>query len=115
MRRQLTASWTYAEGGIPHVTAVGEIDITSAPLLDEVLCEARNAEPFSLILSLEECTYCDSSGLSVILRHARRTPHLLLVSPESSDVRRLLRVSGVDELVQVVSSVEAARAFMRAA
>ena len=115
MRPRLVASWECLEDDVPHVSVAGEIDISTAPQLDEVLCEARTQDPFSLILSLAECAYCDSIGLSVILRHARHTPHLIVVSPEGSDIRRLLRVSRVDELVQVVSSLEAARAFLQAA
>jgi hypothetical protein len=53
--------------------------------------------------------------LSVILRHARRTPHFLVVSPYHSDIHRLLRVSRVDELVQVVPNLQAAQAFFQAA
>ena len=115
MRTRPLASWTYLQDDIPHVTVVGEIDLSTVPQLDEVLCEACTQDPFSLILSLDRCTYCDSSGLSVILRHARRTPHFLVVSPDDSDIRRLLRVSRVDELVQIVPSLEAAQALFQAA
>ena len=115
MRPRLVASWEYSEDDIPHVSAEGEIDITTAPQLDEILCEARAQDPFSLILSLEQCTYCDSIGLSVILRHARGTPNLVVVSPDGSDIRRLLRVSHVDELLHVVPTFESARNFFQAA
>lgn len=111
----MVASWAYLDDDIPHAQVAGEIDISTAPQLDKVLCEATMQDPFSLILSLGECGYCDSSGLSVILRHARRTPHFLVVAPEGSDIRRLLRVSRVDELVQVVPTLEAAKALFDAA
>lgn len=115
MRARPLASWTYLQDHIPHATVVGEIDLSTAPQLDEVLCEASTQDPFSLILSLDRCTYCDSSGLSVILRHARRTPHFLVVAPDDSDIRRLLQVSRVEALVHVVPSLEAAQAFFQAA
>ena len=115
MRQRLVTSWTYVEDGVPHVMVAGEIDISTAPQLDEVLCEARTQDPPSLVLSLNECTYCDSSGLSVVLRHARRTAHFILVSPHGSDIRRLFRLAGVDALMTVVPSYQEARAFLRAA
>lgn len=113
MHERLTASWV-SHGGIPQVAVVGEIDITTAPQLDAALCEARTEEPSSVIVVLEECTYCDSTGLSVLVRHARKTPNLVVVLPQSSFVRRLLRITGADRAFGIVESVEDAHALLKA-
>jgi anti-anti-sigma factor len=111
MRQPLIASWTPGEDGTPTVTVSGEIDMSTAPVLDKVLCESRMQDPFAIIVSLENCTYCDSSGLGVLIRHARQVPHLIVISAESSHVRRLLRVSRADEIFEVVSNSQAANAL----
>ncbi len=102
--QRFSTTWV-SENGVRAVTVVGEIDISTAPELDEQLCEARTDDPFSVVVSLAQCTYCDSSGLSVLLRHARQTPNFVIVSPEGTDVRRLLRIAGIEETLCVVGDL----------
>jgi anti-sigma B factor antagonist len=92
-------------GDVPLVAIGGELDIATAPRLDEALCEARSNEPFSVIVSLVECSYCDSSGLTVLLRHAKETPIFVLVAPKGSNVRRFLRIAGAEEHLAVVDTL----------
>ena len=113
MHDRMTASWI-PQDGIPQVTVVGEVDTATAPELDAALCEARAGDPKSVIVSLEACTFCDSTGLSVLLRHARNTPHLVVVVPETSFVRRVVRLTQADRFFRVVGSVDDARAYLRA-
>lgn len=108
MQRELVASWVRTDG-VPYVMADGEITIATAPLLDEMLCEARADDPFAVVVSLEKCTYCDSTGLGVLLRHAKQTPHLVVVCPWNSVVRRFLRITRADEIFSVVGDFEEAR------
>ena len=109
MREELVATWV-SDNGIPRITVEGEVNISTRPLLDKVLCEARTQEPFSLIVSLEKCTYCDSAGLAVLMRHGRQVPHFIVISPEDTAVRRLLRITRLDQVFDVVQNGEIARA-----
>jgi anti-anti-sigma factor len=110
MQQELVASWI-REDGIPYVSAEGELTIATAPLLDKELFEARSDDPFTVVLRLERCTYCDSAGLAIILRHARQTPHFVVVSPLNSPVRRLLRITRADEQLDVVTDIELIRLY----
>lgn len=63
------------------VIASGQIDAHTAPRLADALCAARNDGPRT-VLDLTEVTFCDSSGLGVlvaacplVLRHP--TPSVL--------------------------------------
>ncbi len=112
--QRLSVSWT-SERSVRKIIVIGEIDISTVPHLEEQLCEARTDDPFSVVVSLERCTYCDSSGLSTLLRHARQTPNFVVVSPEGSDVRRLLRLAGVEKALGVVNDLDAALAATRMA
>lgn len=111
MHDRMTASWVPGDG-IPHVAVVGDLDTSTAPKLDEALCEARTGDPESVIVSLEECTFCDSSGLSVLLRHARQTPRLVVVLPETSFVRRIVQLTKADRYFHVAATVDDARAHV---
>jgi anti-anti-sigma factor len=106
MHEELVASWV-CNDGVPYVTAEGELTAATAPLLDEALFEARSYDPFSIVLRLENCMFCDSKGLGVILRHAKPTPQFVIVSPPNSVVRRFLRITRADERFEVVDSVDA--------
>jgi len=108
MRERLVASWVVGKDGFPRITVVGEVDVSTAPLLDEALCDARATDPAFLTVSLEECTYFDSSGLGVLLRHARRMRNMIVVVREDSAIRRLLRVSRFDQTVTVLGAPRAA-------
>ena len=90
---------------VPVVTVFGDIDIASAPRLDEVVCEARSNDPFSIIISLECCDYCDSTGLSVLLRHAHATPIFVVIAPQGTNIRRFLTIAGIEEHFGVVDSL----------
>jgi anti-sigma B factor antagonist len=105
--QRLSVSWN-SERSVRKIIVIGEIDISTVPQLEEQLCEARTDDPFSVVVSLAQCTYCDSTGLSVLLRHARQTPNFVVVSPEGSDVRRLLRLAGVEDALSVVDDLDAA-------
>ncbi len=114
MQQELIASWVRKDG-VPYVTVEGELTAASAFLLDKVLFEARSDEPFSVIVCLERCTFCDSTGLSVMLRHAKATPQFMVVSPSNSVVRRFLRITGADERFEVIDSIDDAISLCAAA
>jgi anti-anti-sigma factor len=113
VQQELVASWVSIEG-IPYVTAEGELTIATAPLFDEALCEARNDDPFTVVVSLEKCAYCDSTGLGVLLRHAKQTPHFVVVSSWNSVVRRFLHVTRADAMFDVVADLDEIKLYLPA-
>jgi len=79
-----------------RVTARGELDIATAPVLDEALIEQARIGG-SVMLDLRELTFIDATGLAVLLRlNARaqrdRIEFTLLPGPR---VRRLLDLCGL--------------------
>jgi anti-anti-sigma factor len=87
--------------GATVVTVRGDIDIASAPKLKVLLDGAIRGRATSLVLDLAGRGDIDSSGLAVVARAARqlaeRGGQLSLQSP-SAPVRRLLEVTGINEL-----------------
>jgi len=85
----------------------GELDMASAPLLQAALKSAEAESHDSLVLDLERLRFMDSTGLRIIL-WARTLWHShgqeLALTAGSSQVQRLLAVSGVADRVRVIAT-----------
>jgi anti-sigma B factor antagonist len=96
--------------GAAIVAVSGELDLVTAPQLAAVLDTARHDG--AVVVDLCEVPFCDSSGLTTLF-HARdaleRDGRRFAVAcvPESA-VRRVLTVSGADQMLGVQPSREAA-------
>lgn len=80
------------------VSVTGEIDIATAPLLAEALQEALSDGVTRIEADLSGVSFCDCSGLNVLLgaaRHARTHGRTLRVAGvRSPQVRRLFELTG---------------------
>lgn len=89
------------------VAAHGDVDIDSlGPLQDELGSAA--AAHRTVILDASGITFCDSSFLNLLL-HIHRVTTLRIAAP-SEPVRRLLEVTGVDRVMNLHPTTDAARA-----
>ncbi|HBT47382.1 MAG TPA: anti-sigma F factor antagonist [Peptococcaceae bacterium] len=85
----------------------GELDLGTADRLrQELEASLDHARPRILYLDLEGVSFMDSSGLGVILgryrRLARQGGKVVICRPQPQ-VRRLLELSGISKLVDIVS------------
>ena len=85
----------------------GELDLGSADTLRVCLGQIDDSYD-ELIVDLEALRFLDSSGLSLLVqtRHAlaeRQRPATLVLRNPQGHVRRVLEVSGVDQLLTVVA------------
>ncbi len=72
VRRGLLEVHVTARDGRHTVAAVGELDRSAAPLLDEAMLEAEATSARQIVLDLSALEFMDSSGLYLILEaHAR--------------------------------------------
>jgi anti-anti-sigma factor len=98
-----------AFGEVAGVAVRGELEIATAPELTAALDDAirRSRGPF--IIDLSTVGFLDSSGISCLVRArallGRDDRTLGLVCPPG-DVRRVLEIAGVDELVALYTSRE---------
>lgn len=88
-----------------RLVLTGELDIYSAPRLDEALVALEEEQRPAVVLDLSSLEFMDSSGLRLIVRaHARAERdgrHVTVVQgPET--VARVLRLTGVDRELDVV-------------
>jgi anti-sigma B factor antagonist len=95
------------------VTLPEEIDVTNADTVREELLTVINAGAALLIADMSKTTFCDSAGVSALVRVFRRASasggsmRLVTVTPA---VRRVLSITGVDRLVDTFPSVAASLA-----
>jgi anti-sigma B factor antagonist len=96
---------TVERGGSLVLVVVGELDITTSPLLDQALVRARATSATRIVVDLHAVSFIDSTGLHVLIRRtgtedSRPRIYLTRGSPQAE---RLFELSGVADLLPFVS------------
>jgi anti-sigma B factor antagonist len=94
------------------VAAVGEVDVFTAPSLDEALSAAIGAGCGRLIVDLSGVDFLDSTGLSVLvkaLKRIREADGSLDVIVSAERVAKVFRLTGLDKVIPLHASVQEAR------
>jgi anti-anti-sigma factor len=83
----------------------GELDITTSPLLDEALAQARSTDAANIVVDLLAVSFMDSTALHVLIKHAgadedRARIRLTDASPQ---IQRLFRLSGALDYLPLVA------------
>jgi len=100
-------------GQVAVVTLPAEIDVTNSDTVRDELLAALNQSAILLIADMSKTNFCDSSGVSAMVRVFRQavaggSAMRLVVS--TPGVQRVLSITGVDRLVDVFPSVAASLA-----
>ena len=92
------------QGSAATVAVAGEIDLTSAPRLDDEVTGLIEDAVMELQIELAGVSFMDSTGLRVLLKASKLIDgaggRLVLRGP-SDPVRRLLEVSGLNAHFQI--------------
>jgi anti-anti-sigma factor len=102
---------TRGEGSAVIVELRGELDLTCSPDLRDQLLGLLRRRSARLVLDLSKVTYCDASGLAVLVGTARRASLLagsVRLAAVSHQVDRALQVTGLHRHLDVFATVEAA-------
>jgi anti-sigma B factor antagonist len=100
-------------GKVAVVTLPAEIDVTNADQVREALLAVVNQGAISLVADMSTTTFCDSTGISALVRTFKRATasgggmRLVVDSPA---VHRVLGITGVDRLMPIYPSVAASLA-----
>jgi anti-sigma B factor antagonist len=87
---------------VPTVSAVGEVDLATAPQLVEALASALANNPPSVVLDLGGVTFLDSSGLAAMVQSNKQCRALggrLRLSNIPYRIEQLLKVSGLESFL----------------
>jgi anti-anti-sigma factor len=106
-RAGLAIATTKREGALV-VAPEGEIDLATVGLLDRELQQAERSHA-TVWLDLSGVTFMDSTGLHLLIaadQRMRERGRRLVVVPGTSQVRRLLTLTGAAERLEVMDDSE---------
>lgn len=109
------------DGGIDAITVQGELDMSTAPQLEQRLEEALADTEASIMLDLSQCEFIDSTGIALIVRSWQRLDReaggegkgRLVLCSHNHQVRRLLKITGVESSISLHESRDEALAELR--
>jgi len=97
--------------GVQVVAVQGELDLSTAPRVGELLEDAARDATRPLVVDLTRCKFVDSTGLAMLLHGAKPAQNgesnAALVSP-GGEVRRLLELTAIDRTIPVFDTLAAA-------
>jgi anti-anti-sigma factor len=96
------------QGGYNIVTISGEMDIASVPVLREQLLGLLRPHASRVVIDLSEVTFCDASGLAMLVGASRRAGQLdgvLRLAAPTPLVATVLRLTGLDSRFEVFATV----------
>ncbi len=84
----------------------GEIDIATAPLLEQRLTEVEAGDSPRVIIDLDRVSFMDSTGLQVLVAHtlSETNGRRIRLTKGSPQVQRLFTVSGMIDHLPFISS-----------
>jgi len=97
------------EEGRLRLAVKGELDLYSAPALDDALVEAEGESWPLLVLDLSSLEFMDSSGLRLIVRsHARaeQSGRRVVVVNGTGTVARVFAATDLDSKLHIVDDVD---------
>ena len=99
---------TFHGQGSVRIALEGELDYSSALILDDELRRAEAGSHNVLVLDLSELRFMDSTGLGIIAsayRRMRRTGGRLIVASPTKGVKRILELTGMLQRLEVVEDL----------
>jgi anti-sigma B factor antagonist len=104
------------EDGIRAFAVRGELDMNTAPDLEQRLDDALGNAGGSIMLDLSDCEFIDSTGIALIVRSWRQLSdggYTLVLCCDNHQVRRLLEITGVEASISVHERRDEALAELR--
>jgi anti-sigma B factor antagonist len=98
-------------GGVNIAELTGEVDIASVPALREQLLSLLRPGTSRLVIDLSKVSFCDASGLAVLVstgRRARLLGGFLRLAAVSPQVGRVLNLAGLLRSFAIFPTVQAA-------
>jgi anti-sigma B factor antagonist len=99
--------------GVRVIAVSGELDLNTAPQLEERLEAALAAGDSGLLIDLSRCEFIDSTGIGLIVRAWQRLDTRFALCGLSDQVGRLLEITGLDSSIQAHRSRDEALGALR--
>ena len=97
------------EQGVRTIYVQGELDLSTAPELEEPLEQALASGEGSVLIDLSRCEFIDSTGIALIVRAWQRlddgasggSGRTLVLCSQNDQVRRVLEITGLELSIPV--------------
>ena len=106
----------YNKDGIEVVDVGGEIDISTAPRLRDLLIELVSKNNYQLVVNMDEVGFLDSTGLGVLvggLRRVRAHDGSLDLVCTRERILKIFRITGLTQVFGIHETVDQAIAAMK--
>jgi len=97
------------DGGV-LVALTGELDLATAPKLEDELRRVEARRPALVVIDLKPLSFMDSSGLRALIAadsRAREAGSRLVLVRGDERVQRVLRITRLDERLEIVDDADA--------
>ncbi len=104
---------TRQEGDATVVSATGEVDVFTAPSLDERLSSLQEAGTHRIVVDLSAVSFLDSTGLGVLvkgLKRARESGGWIRLVVTTDRIRKIFAITGLDAAMPIFDTTSAAAA-----
>ena len=105
-----------ARNGVTSIALSGELDMATAPILNDQLTVTEQDGSKAIVLDLRDLSFMDSSGLHELVQAYRRSEtngHRLLVVGANPSTRRLCELTGTEFLLDAKGTAELLGRFTR--
>jgi anti-sigma B factor antagonist len=96
-------------GNIIVAKVMGEVDLTNAPDVLELLLGSVSNDCAGLVVDLSNARYLDSTGVGVFFDAVRslhgRGQQVAVVCPPDVSLRRLLSITGIESVVPIADAL----------
>ena len=109
-RRRFVAATARLDDGRPVLSVMGEVDLATAPVLEETLVDLVETGIGDVIVDLSGCSFLDSAGVRALVAASRRLEHsdrslaLVLSNP---NVMRVFELMQYDDWFETYPSLRA--------
>jgi anti-sigma B factor antagonist len=109
--QRFVAATEQLESGAPVVSVMGEVDLATAPALEQTLLGVAEDGTGEVIVDLTACSFLDSSGLTALLAtrgRLERSDRSLALVLSNPSVMRVFQITQFDQLFEIYPSLAAA-------
>jgi anti-sigma B factor antagonist len=106
----------YNKDGIEVIDVAGEIDISTAPRLRDLLIELVSKNNYQLVVNMDKVEFLDSTGLGVLvggLRRVRTHDGSLDLVCTREPILKIFRITGLTKVFGIHETVDQAIAAMK--
>ncbi|WP_069167814.1 STAS domain-containing protein [Nocardia altamirensis] len=106
-----------SQDGATVLTVAGEVDLATAPALENSIEAILNGKPAALIIDLTDVSFLASAGMAVLVATHQRAGDAtkIAVVADGPATSRQLRMTSLDQVFALHSTLEAALAGLRGA